>query len=110
VGAKPKPEGSPGDPWAAERAQRSEARKFSKDTADAAAASQRSAGAGADKLRNAVGAFMSASKQKGEPARRPPRRKMTVTQHKDTWDDLMGGPTGGKFAEIDGRSLTLHAR
>ena len=113
VGTINAPQGSPGDPWAAEREQRSQARQYSKDTAYAAAASQRSAGASTDKLRSAVGAFMaSKNRADSDPARRTPRRKMTVTKPspKESWDDILGGPTGGKFAEIDGGFHTQHRK
>lgn len=103
----PAPRGG-GDPWAADRAQRSVARQQTNDTAQAAALrTPVSAGAGAgggNALRNAAAAFMAASKQnRAEPARRPPRPKRTQPSKED-WDDIVG-TTGGRFAEIDGAPL-----
>jgi exocyst complex component 4 len=60
-------------------------------------------GAGGDKLRNAVGAFMSASKSRDTeeiPARRPAKNRARHTPKDDeVWDV---SEEGGKFAEVDG--------
>ncbi|WWD16813.1 hypothetical protein CI109_101245 [Kwoniella shandongensis] len=91
------------DPFAAERAQRSELR------AQTSAAVQHSSqplqgGPASDKLRNVVGAFMSAARQK-EPS--PPRKsgrneareRSRKPQKDDSWE--VGTVDGGKFGEID---------
>ena len=88
------------DPFAADRSQRSELR------AQASAAVQQSAmlhaapsgGRGTDKLRNVVGAFMTASRGKEDPtAKRPAKSRARVTQKDDYWDIS----EGGRFSAID---------
>lgn len=95
----PRPRDSPGDPWAADRTQRSQARQQTGDSAKSALVRP---GEGSERLRNlAAEAFMSAPKQKREePAvKRPPRPRRA--QPADQWDDRVGA-TGGRFAEVDG--------
>jgi exocyst complex component 4 len=79
------------DPFAADRSQRSELR------AQAQAATQQTPpNVGGATLRNVVGAFMSASKSKSEPAKRPAKSRART----ETLDDWQVSE-GGKFAEID---------
>ncbi|GMK54564.1 hypothetical protein CspeluHIS016_0111500 [Cutaneotrichosporon spelunceum] len=104
----PPPRTDAGDPWAADRAQRSVARQQTNETAQAAALRMPvSAGSGGEAaLRNAAAAFMTASKQnRAEPVRRPPRTKRTQPSKED-WDDIVG-TTGGRFAEIDAVMRTI---
>lgn len=104
----PLPRGSPGgDPWAADRAQRTVARQQTNDSAQMASLRTpvSAGGNGGNALRNAAAAFMSASKQSRQDqqvGRRPPRSKRTQPSQ-DDWDDIIG-TTGGRFAEIDGES------
>lgn len=97
---------SGGDPWAADRAQRTVARQQTNDTAQMANLKTPVSAGGnqGSALRNAAAAFMAASKQsrrdEQQGGRRPPRPKRTQPS-KDDWDDIVG-TTGGRFAEIDG--------
>lgn len=90
------------DPFAADRSQRTELR------AQASAAAQQAtqpfqSGAPGDKLRNVVGAFMAAGRQREEvPARRPGKsearqRQKAPAPREEVWDVS----EGGKFGEID---------
>jgi exocyst complex component 4 len=79
------------DPWEADRSQRSQLRAQT-----SAAAQQANLPQGGDKLRNVVGAFMSAGRRQEEP-RKPAKKK---SQPEPVWE--VGG---GKFAEIDGRLI-----
>lgn len=94
------------DPWAADRSQRSEL--LAQSSASALRPTNRGAGGpGSDKLRNVVGAFMSASKSKGaEEPRRPGKsneRTRAAKQARDRDLDVGGGEDGEQFAEIDGK-------
>lgn len=92
------------DPWATERALRSQARQASHGVAQAAAAAHRGGSTQNSLLAGrAIDAFKAGLKHRdNEPPRRIARRKQINAQStKDTWDDLAFN-TGGKFAEIDG--------
>ena len=80
------------DPFAADRSQRTELRAQT-----SAAAQAMSAHAGGDKLRNVVGAFISAGKAQSreEPARRPGKSRARQVSKEEVWAD------GGKFGELD---------
>ncbi|WVF66723.1 hypothetical protein IAT40_001465 [Kwoniella sp. CBS 6097] len=91
------------DPFEADRAQRSQLRA---QTSAAAQQAQQpfQGGPGSDKLRNVVGAFMSASRSRDEPppsARRPARSEARAKkpQKEDLWE--VGEGEGGKFGDID---------
>lgn len=84
------------DPFAADRSQRSELR------AQTQAVSQPTPPQGGTTLRNVVGAFMSASKTKGEPARRPAKSRAR-SENTDAWELS----EGGKFAEVDSVLRTI---
>ncbi|WVR04091.1 hypothetical protein IAU60_001090 [Kwoniella sp. DSM 27419] len=89
------------DPFAADRNQRTELR------AQTSAAVQQTmpSGPATDKLRTAVGAFMSAGKQREDPsaaARRPVRSEGRERARKSTRDEMWDvTETGGKFSDID---------
>ncbi len=105
--------GSFGDPWARDRDQRSQLRAQTSAAAQQASiihnpsrqgSGSGSGGPGNDKLRNVVGAFMSASKRQEElPVRRPgrseAREKAKKERKEEIWD--VGTGDGGNFAEID---------
>ncbi|EIW69172.1 hypothetical protein TREMEDRAFT_31499 [Tremella mesenterica DSM 1558] len=90
------------DPFAADRSQRSQLRA---QTSAAVEQSSRPtpSSAASDKLRNVVGAFMSASRSRDELERRPQKnearqRDKARREHKqDVWE----GTTDGKFSEIE---------
>lgn len=94
------------DPWARDRDQRSELRAQTGAAIRQAtlplAARQASGGPGNDKLRNVVGAFMSASKREEAPARRPGRSELRERARKERKEEVWDvSSEGGKFAEID---------
>ncbi|WRT65409.1 uncharacterized protein IL334_002352 [Kwoniella shivajii] len=93
------------DPFAADRSQRSELRAQTSAAAQQASQPFQS-GPASDKLRNVVGAFMNASKQREEPAapvRRPGRseaRGKAKKKSEEVWEVGAAGD-GGKFSDID---------
>ena len=91
------------DPFAADRSQRSELRAQTSEAAQREAQPFRDGAGGptTDKLRNVVGAFMSASKGREEPPmRRPGKSGARQTGKEEFWD--IDPTDGGKFGEIDG--------
>ncbi|WVQ83526.1 hypothetical protein IAT38_005667 [Cryptococcus sp. DSM 104549] len=94
------------DPFAADRSQRSELRAQASAAAQQAQQPFGAGGPGSDKLRNVVGAFMSAGRQREEapPVRRPgkseARQRARSKPREEAWEDE--GAEGGKFGEIDG--------
>lgn len=94
------------DPWAADRNQRSEL--LAQSSASALRPTRGAEGAQSDRLRNVVGAFMSASKSKSsDEPKRPGKsegRALAAKQARDRdQQDLTVGGDGGQFAEIDGK-------
>lgn len=89
------------DPFAADRSQRSELRDHHKQSERQASTPMGTGpGPGSDKLRNVVGAFMSASRSAEAPARRPAKSE---TRHKARQTDESWDPAadGGRFRELD---------
>lgn len=82
------------DPFAADRSQRSELR----DQYKLANQTTMPGGKGADKLRNAVGAFMAASRSNETPDRRPARNEARHRRKDESWDMAADG---GRFGELD---------
>jgi exocyst complex component 4 len=89
------------DPFAMDRSQRSELRDQYK-MAERQASTPITAGpaAGTDRLRNVVGAFISAGKQTDQSARRPGKSeaRQKTRRHDESWDM---SAEGGKFGELD---------
>lgn len=89
------------DPFAVDRSHRTELRdQYKQSERQASAPMGAGQGDGSNKLRNVVGAFMSASKSSDAPARRPDRNegRHKVRQHDTSWDQ---SADGGKFRELD---------
>jgi len=87
------------DPFAVDRTQRSELRDQYKMSERQASAPMTGSSSGTDKLRNVVGAFMSAGKQTEQPARRPGKSEARQRARQDgSWDV---NADGGKFGELD---------
>ena len=90
------------DPFAADRSHRTELRDQYKQSERQASTPMTTgpSGSGTDKLRNVVGAFMSASKSSDAPARRPDKSESRhkVRQNDTSWDL---SADGGKFRELD---------
>lgn len=80
------------DPFAADKAQRSELRQQTSDAHQASTAMQNTPSQGADKLRNVVGAFMAARRDDG--LKRPQRSEARprAPKKEESWDIE---PTGG---------------
>lgn len=94
-----KPQALFNDPFAVDRSQRSELRDQYR-MAERQASIPVAEGGGGNKLRNVVGAFISAGKQAGQaeqPARRPGKSEARQRRHDESWDLS----AGGKFAELD---------
>ena len=85
------------DPFAADRSQRSELRVQTSEAAQREAQPFHGSGPASDKLRNVVGAFMTAGRGHEEPAvRRPGKSRARQTTKEEIWE-----VTDGKFGEID---------
>ena len=85
------------DPFAADRSQRSELRAQAAVQQTSSPHVGGSGGEANNKLRNVVGAFISASRAKDDQSRRLPRNKAREEEHGDLWQVN----DGGKFVEID---------
>ncbi|WWC59934.1 uncharacterized protein I303_102497 [Kwoniella dejecticola CBS 10117] len=97
------------DPFAADRTQRADLRAQTSAAAQQANQPFSTGGPGTDKLRNVVGAFMSASRQRGDQdssqppptARRPNRSEArNKARTEEVWEVGESG-NGGKFSDID---------
>jgi exocyst complex component 4 len=88
------PESPFSDPFAQDRSQRAKAQAVAKQSSNFTPAGQ-------DRLRNAVGAFMTAGRK--EEPRRPGRLERHRPEHPDAWD--ISGE--GKFAAVDNVLLTI---
>jgi exocyst complex component 4 len=87
------------DPFATDRSQRSELRAQTSEAAQREA--QPFHGGVGDKLKNVVGAFMTASKGREEPpVLRPGKSRARQAGKEEVWD--VSSAEGGKFGAIDG--------
>ena len=84
------------DPFAADRSQRSELRVQTSEAAQREAQPFHGGGPASDKLRNVVGAFMTAGRGHEEPVRRPGKSRARQTTKEENWE-----ATDGKFGEVD---------
>lgn len=87
------------DPFATDRSQRTELRSQTSEAAqrEAQPFHDGTGGPASDKLRNVIGAFMTASKSREEPIRRPGKSRARQAKE-EVWEVA----DGGRFGQIDG--------